>query len=384
MTTLYPGALDSYSTKVDGVTDVMAVDINDPQDAIEALEAQHQKRSLRKIKNGSGATVAVNKIGYFDVAGDFVTTTTASFLASPWAAVISGGANNTQIVVGQGRVTVELIANCSIGDFLISSTTAGRAGVVAVWEPAVIAVALTANTGGAGGTCEAMLFPEIGFWVGFGIVVDEVRARSSGGQDTLDLGDVGGAGDVDIDFNDGQMSLQGSTGNFGVGVNPATEKVHMYESADFADFRCESGSDNHGGRFFFATPTGSDALAGLFGSGYVGVPEYANKLVFQTFGRDIALAAFGAGDEIHFYAGGRAAGNREVTINSTGMGINNVTSPSTALDIGAGAIEGVEMTAPGAGAANTYRLYAEDNGAGKTRLMVIFATGAAQQVAIQP
>jgi len=44
----------------------------------------------------------------------------------------------------------------------------------------------------------------------------------------------------------------------------------------------------------------------------------------------------------------------------------------------------LEMTAPAAGAANTVRIYAEDDGAGKTRLMALFATGAAQQIAIEP
>ncbi len=43
-----------------------------------------------------------------------------------------------------------------------------------------------------------------------------------------------------------------------------------------------------------------------------------------------------------------------------------------------------EMTAPAAGEANSGRLYLEDNGAGKTRLMIKFSTGAAQQIAIQP
>lgn len=69
-------------------------------------------------------------------------------------------------------------------------------------------------------------------------------------------------------------------------------------------------------------------------------------------------------------------------------GLGNVgigtTSPSTRLDIGAGAIEFDEMTAPGAGAANTARLYAVDNGAGKTELVVIFSSGAAQVLATQP
>lgn len=47
-------------------------------------------------------------------------------------------------------------------------------------------------------------------------------------------------------------------------------------------------------------------------------------------------------------------------------------------------LESAEVSAPAAPAANGFRLYAEDNGAGKTRLMVLFATGAAQQIAIEP
>lgn len=46
--------------------------------------------------------------------------------------------------------------------------------------------------------------------------------------------------------------------------------------------------------------------------------------------------------------------------------------------------EMAEQTAPAAPAANNVRIYAEDNGSGKTRLMALFATGAAQQIAIEP
>lgn len=49
-----------------------------------------------------------------------------------------------------------------------------------------------------------------------------------------------------------------------------------------------------------------------------------------------------------------------------------------------GALAFTEMTAPSAGASNTVRLYAQDNGSGKTQLMALFASGAAQQVAIEP
>ena len=43
-----------------------------------------------------------------------------------------------------------------------------------------------------------------------------------------------------------------------------------------------------------------------------------------------------------------------------------------------------EVTAPAAPAANRARVFVEDDGAGKTRVMVRFATGATQQIAIQP
>lgn len=52
--------------------------------------------------------------------------------------------------------------------------------------------------------------------------------------------------------------------------------------------------------------------------------------------------------------------------------------------IGPGYLEIDEVSAPAAGAANTCRLYVEDNGSGKSRLMALFASGAAQQLAIQP
>ena len=45
---------------------------------------------------------------------------------------------------------------------------------------------------------------------------------------------------------------------------------------------------------------------------------------------------------------------------------------------------GSPMTAPSAPATNSVRIYAEDNGAGKTRLMALFATGSAVQIAIEP
>ena len=69
------------------------------------------------------------------------------------------------------------------------------------------------------------------------------------------------------------------------------------------------------------------------------------------------------------------------TAGNVGIG---TAAPDTRLDIDAGAIEIAEMTAPAAGAANTVRIYAVDNGAGKTQLMALFSSGSAVQLAIQP
>ncbi|MCK5307183.1 MAG: hypothetical protein KAJ73_01095 [Zetaproteobacteria bacterium] len=157
MTTVWPGAVDSYTTKVDNVTDVLAAHINNPQDAIVALETSLRDTSLMRVKNTSGSTVAANDVGYIDEAGEFKLTTTAN-LDVAWAVVVEGAANNADIIVtNKGLVTVILNANCSIGDYLYTSTTTKQASVLSYVRPEVFAVAKTANSSGAGGTCEALL-----------------------------------------------------------------------------------------------------------------------------------------------------------------------------------------------------------------------------------
>lgn len=51
-----------------------------------------------------------------------------------------------------------------------------------------------------------------------------LRLTEVAGQDFLEIGDVAGAGDVDINFNNGQVFIQGSSGFLGIGeTSPATE-----------------------------------------------------------------------------------------------------------------------------------------------------------------
>jgi hypothetical protein len=107
-------------------------------------------------------------------------------------------------------------------------------------------------------------------------------------------------------------------------------------------------------------------------------------------GRRAVLAApVGASSGLHFYfedvigwtggsalAGG-AADDLIVSRSAAGVLAINGASAGASLEV-------TEMTAPSAPATNKARIYAEDNGSGKTRLMVLFPTGAAQQIAIEP
>lgn len=92
-----------------------------------------------------------------------------------------------------------------------------------------------------------------------------------------------------------------------------------------------------------------------------------------------SIAIYGTGRQINFWNSG---GGIRATI-SNPSGETGILDISNGLSAGC-AIQLQEMTAPAASATNGVRIYAEDNGSGKTRLMAKFATGAAQQIAIEP
>lgn len=100
------------------------------------------------------------------------------------------------------------------------------------------------------------------------------------------------------------------------------------------------------------------------------------------------------------YAGGT---NKELDLTGPGALLNSfhvlsclmgigVSGPDGMLHIAAGSgafankgyVTMEEISAPGVSAANKGRMFLEDNGGGKTRLMIIFSSGAAQQIAIEP
>lgn len=107
------------------------------------------------------------------------------------------------------------------------------------------------------------------------------------------------------------------------------------------------------------------------GSGFSGASGGANAV--QILGIQNAPMLFGTNSAFVMWL--TATGN---------LRIGSAAAPASRLDIGTGALTLSEMTAPAAPAANGVVVYAVDNGAGKTQLMALFATGAAQQLAIQP
>lgn len=75
------------------------------------------------------------------------------------------------------------------------------------------------------------------------------------------------------------------------------------------------------------------------------------------------------------------AATRDITLMRGAAGVLALTANGST--VGA-ALEFREQTAPAAPGSNNVRIYAEDNGSGKTRLMAVFASGAAQQISIEP
>jgi hypothetical protein len=131
---------------------------------------------------------------------------------------------------------------------------------------------------------------------------------------------------------------------------------------------------------FGYTPAGGTVLNAINGS--VGVEITGNAFLSGLNGISFAATVTAATVGANWFGPGLTA---PIT------GSSNVTRlvllPNYGLDsgisFGGSFVEGAEMTPPAAPAANGGRLYFDDSGT-KTRLMVRFATGAAQVIAIEP
>ena len=125
----------------------------------------------------------------------------------------------------------------------------------------------------------------------------------------------------------------------------------------------------------FLRPTGGSAGTGLY---WTSVTDLSLAISF------VERFRFGSGG-MFTATGGVAIGGSTGAPGCNFTGATGVATLGTGSGTSSGAAqEFIEMTAPSAPSANRVRFYAEDNGSGKTRLMALFNTGAAQQVAIEP
>ncbi len=119
---------------------------------------------------------------------------------------------------------------------------------------------------------------------------------------------------------------------------------------------------------------GVGAVLGFGGETGLGVTPYGFAYIQgaqQTSGE--------YGGELSFWTTSSGAGGETVSANYKRMAVKKNGSVAFEKNITL-----TEMTAPSAPAANGATLYCDDNGAGKTRCSILFPTGAAQQIAIQP
>jgi len=100
---------------------------------------------------------------------------------------------------------------------------------------------------------------------------------------------------------------------------------------------------------------------------FFGTNRYYDGSAWQQFNTRVGSSFQISGDAFTFYSFAASS-----------------STPVGRLTVQDGFVEIYEITAPAAGAANTARIFAVDNGAGKTVLKVIFSSGAAQVLATQP
>jgi hypothetical protein len=164
----------------------------------------------------------------------------------------------------------------------------------------------------------------------------------------------------------------------GIGTNAPDTPLHVYgtangtaqavferDSANSSGFVLSLRKDRAGGFLSLNDTLGQISFTGSNGAGAFVTSAYIRSIV------DNISTPASPQAKIVFSCGG-ASPVDVLTLNS-----NNTAAF-------AGAVQMAEMTAPAAPAANGVILYAVDNGAGKTQLMALFSSGAAQQLAIQP
>lgn len=194
-----------------------------------------------------------------------------------------------------------------------------------------------------------------------GNFVFNVDQTVGAGQDNYVLTFDNATGEIGLEAAAGGDLVNDTTPQLGGDLDCNTFRVTNVPTGSAASpsIRC-AGSTNNG--IYWASTTDlsiSVAAAERF--------RFSSTYVF------IASGGLSFGGTVGVPNGGfTAAASGVVTVTTVGGGSSGA------------AFEFIEQTAPSAPSADRVRLYAEDNGSGKTRLMALFPSGAAQQIAIEP
>ncbi len=108
--------------------------------------SRYSDHSLIRAANATGSAVTANQVGYLDEDRNFQFTETEGALVE-WCVVIAGGEAGAEIVVAtRGRVTLAYTGSDPVaGDYLITSTVAGRAQAQSFVSQEIFAKALAAG-----------------------------------------------------------------------------------------------------------------------------------------------------------------------------------------------------------------------------------------------
>lgn len=186
---------------------------------------------------------------------------------------------------------------------------------------------------------------------------------------------TGGLLSVDDDF-------QYTSGNLLIGqnTNPSNYKLAVNGNVGVTGTIAviESGNGGGGGGITSATQNAGGNAGVKLVTG--GADRWAMRTIGAADGESLSFYKFGtgAGDKVLFGSNGSLLVGQTSNPNGYKLAVTGN------VGVTGGYIAGEEQTAPAAPAANGYRIFAQDNGAGKTQLMVLFASGAAQQIAIEP
>lgn len=289
--------------------------------------------------------------------------------------------------IAAGAVTI------TAGTGAESTTTGGAITLTAGVGQAAAGGAVTIASGACGSGTSAggavSITSGIGGSAGSGVVTvasgDGSASAATSGAVTLKSGDAGSAGAVTI----GVVTVKAGSGLSSGGTFSSNGGATNIQSGDGGTNGVGSNQPGSGGALSVAAGRGGHlsasgaAKAGTGGALSVSAGAGGNNTAGSSTrnGGDGGALTLSSGA-----AGTGATANGTVGAIIIKIGATEVARFDTdsALKLAAIFQQFTEMTAPASPATNDVRVYAQDNGAGKTQLMALFATGAAQQIAIEP